>query len=402
MIDSHASICQKETSSNMRLAGLVVSPMTTIGRSVSNNFSSKSVDVVLTSSVSNKEPQVAGDDLSSDQQNGLARRKVLRSSDYLKSFFCGAVGGMSGCCYSYPLDTIKVRAQAIRGNAARVSYTRIIQSVYKNDGLRGFYRGIPTPMMGVAMDNAGVFTVHVNTLALLENFALGPELAYTDVSRPLSHLVVAGLASGVTSALILTPFELVKCRIQLARLRLQQQAAASTTGAAAPCATLSRDAVSSWRVARSVIRDNGIRDGLFIGLQATMWREIPGTATWLLTYHYLKQRLTASHLAANPEGTDPTLPLHKTLLAGGCAGCAYWTVSFPSDVVKTRQQSGLPHFASQSFFATLTHVAKTEGLRGLYRGYGITMLRAFPSNAIIFAAYEKAARFWDKNIGGAK
>lgn len=29
-----------------------------------------------------------------------------------------------------------------------------------------------------------------------------------------------------------------------------------------------------------------------------------------------------------------------------------------------------------------------EGIRGLYRGFGVTLLRAIPSNAVIFGTYE--------------
>jgi len=34
------------------------------------------------------------------------------------------------------------------------------------------------------------------------------------------------------------------------------------------------------------------------------------------------------------------------------------------------------------------NIVQTEGLRGLYRGWGVTALRAAPSNAAVFFAYE--------------
>jgi ornithine carrier protein len=38
--------------------------------------------------------------------------------------------------------------------------------------------------------------------------------------------------------------------------------------------------------------------------------------------------------------------------------------------------------------ARLKSLFVTEGLRGLYRGFGVTLLRAIPSNAVIFGTYE--------------
>jgi ornithine carrier protein len=35
---------------------------------------------------------------------------------------------------------------------------------------------------------------------------------------------------------------------------------------------------------------------------------------------------------------------------------------------------------------------RAEGVRGFYRGLGVTVLRAIPANATIFAAFELASR----------
>eukprot|EP00331_Platyophrya_macrostoma_P026889 CAMPEP_0176450176 /NCGR_PEP_ID=MMETSP0127-20121128/26975_1 /TAXON_ID=938130 /ORGANISM="Platyophrya macrostoma, Strain WH" /LENGTH=500 /DNA_ID=CAMNT_0017837771 /DNA_START=198 /DNA_END=1700 /DNA_ORIENTATION=+ len=330
------------------------------------------------------------------------QQKSLRLSDYLKSFFCGAVGGMSGCCYSYPLDTVKVRAQALQLSAkSSLSYSRVISSIWQADGVRGFYRGIMTPMMGVACDNAAVFTVNVNVLRMLDAMdppkplplpsSGGEAVVAAEERPPFRHVFVAGLASGTASAMVLTPFELVKCRIQLARLQWEQRHAPNSTSVP----TTAAPGASPFAVARGITRANGGVSALFCGLTATMLREVPGTCVWLVTYDTLTKWWSTRSTTKRGEPREP-LPVYKTLLCGGVSGCAYWSISFPADVVKTRQQSGLPQFAGKKFWESLATIAKTEGIRGLYRGYGITMVRAFPSNAIVFTAYERASRFWDR------
>ena len=43
----------------------------------------------------------------------------------------------------------------------------------------------------------------------------------------------------------------------------------------------------------------------------------------------------------------------------------------------------------------LQHTYKFHGFRGLYSGWCITVLRAFPANAIVFTTFEYASAFWD-------
>jgi solute carrier family 25 (mitochondrial carnitine/acylcarnitine transporter), member 20/29 len=78
-------------------------------------------------------------------------------------------------------------------------------------------------------------------------------------------------------------------------------------------------------------------------------------------------------------------------LAGGCAAFSYWTFAMPADNVKSRVQG-----ASLQVPVSVSEAARTiyreAGLRGFYRGFGICMLRAFPTNAGAFFVYEGLMR----------
>ena len=78
------------------------------------------------------------------------------------------------------------------------------------------------------------------------------------------------------------------------------------------------------------------------------------------------------------------------------AGVAYWTAFYPADTVKSHIQTN-PKHADQSFVQTFNYVYRTEGLRGLYRGWGITAARAAPAHAAIFAVYEYALKLLRPN-----
>jgi hypothetical protein len=58
-----------------------------------------------------------------------------------------------------------------------------------------------------------------------------------------------------------------------------------------------------------------------------------------------------------------------------------------ADTVKSKIQTN-PDHAGKGFVETFNAVYQKEGVRGLYRGWGITAARAAPAHAVIFAVYE--------------
>jgi hypothetical protein len=76
-------------------------------------------------------------------------------------------------------------------------------------------------------------------------------------------------------------------------------------------------------------------------------------------------------------------------------GMCYWLVPFPFDVAKSRIQTsthGLPPGVAPTVAAVLRRIHAEEGPRGLYRGCALTMLRAAPTSATLFFAYELTYR----------
>ncbi len=92
-------------------------------------------------------------------------------------------------------------------------------------------------------------------------------------------------------------------------------------------------------------------------------------------------------------GTRADLKGWQNMAAGAAAGMAYWTAFFPADTVKSRMQSAPPELQGRGFLWWLRHLHATTGLRGLYRGWGITVSRAAPSNAVLFFVYELTAKY---------
>ena len=87
-----------------------------------------------------------------------------------------------------------------------------------------------------------------------------------------------------------------------------------------------------------------------------------------------------------------SLPIWQQLLAGAFAGVSYNFVFYPADTIKSRMQTeeiSAELAGRRSTFGTVAKALwKQQGVKGLYRGCGITVARAAPSSAFIFAVYE--------------
>lgn len=67
------------------------------------------------------------------------------------------------------------------------------------------------------------------------------------------------------------------------------------------------------------------------------------------------------------------------------AGQVAWAISIAPDTVKsTIQTSALPLSIRQ----TTRNIIKAQGVRGLFNGMEVAIIRAFPANAALFVGYE--------------
>lgn len=96
--------------------------------------------------------------------------------------------------------------------------------------------------------------------------------------------------------------------------------------------------------------------------------------------------------------TDPraSLPVHQQLMAGAAAGMSYNFIFYPADTIKSCMQTGDLAALGPGQRRTFTSVGKAlwkaEGLQGLYRGCGLTVMRSAPGSAIIFYIHDALTR----------
>ncbi|KAH7514411.1 mitochondrial carnitine/acylcarnitine carrier-like protein [Ziziphus jujuba] len=288
--------------------------------------------------------------------------------DVAKDLASGTIGGAAQLIVGHPFDTIKVKLQSqpvpLPGQPPK--YAGAIDAVKQTiaaEGPGGLYKGMGAPLATVAAFNAVLFTVRGQMETLLR----------TEPGAPLTvnQQVVAGAGAGVAVSVLACPTELIKCR-------LQAQSALADSGSAAVAVKYG----GPIDVAKKVLKSEGGTRGLFKGLVPTMAREVPGNAAMFGVYEALKQ------FFAGGQDTS-SLGRGSLIVAGGLAGASFWGSVYPTDVVKSVIQ--VDDYKNPKYSGSIDAFRKilaSEGVKGLYKGFGPAMARSVPANAACFLAYE--------------
>ncbi|KAJ1732643.1 mitochondrial ornithine carrier protein [Coemansia biformis] len=326
------------------------------------------------------------------QQDGAVRASRISGFEDLAF---GSLAGMAGKFVEYPFDTVKVRLQT-SGSQVFSGTVDCLRQTWQNEGFRGFYRGLTSPLLGAMAENAIAFYAYNRIQSVIR--AASPATP-ADAPLSLAQLLLSGALSGSICAIVITPVELVKCKLQVENVR----GYGATPQAASQSAVRFSGPLS---VVAHLLKTQGIA-GLYRGIAPTIGRETVGVGFWFGTYELVCRQLLRMRAASDPgaRASKEDLGPGAIILAGGCAGIGYNATSYPIDVVKSLIQTadvrapgqqGAPGqqaaIARPGVLSTVRAVYTRGGIAAFYRGLGITLLRAFPANAAMFMTYEYFCR----------
>lgn len=297
----------------------------------------------------------------------------------VKDITFGSAAGIVSKFFEHPFDLTKVRlqAQVLDATARFRGPLDCLVQTYKKEGVRGLYRGLPAPIVGAMAENATLFLAYgelQNVIRKVGNIPVTQALS-------LPQLALAAAGAGTITSFVLTPIELVKCKMQVQMLITPSS---TVTGAAAVTTASIRELPGPFAVLRDVIRTSGVR-GLWLGQAGTLIRETGGSAAWFGTKELVCKLLRR-------DAPERQLRPSESALSGACAGAAYNLAFFPADTVKSTMQTEAelrPGTIGQRSFSTVAReLYRAQGIRGLYAGCGITVARSVPSSALIFWIYD--------------
>ena len=213
----------------------------------------------------------------------------------MNDLISGFVAGMTQTIIGHPFDTVKVRLQT---SPSTLRNTMI--SIFRNEGLRGFYKGYGPPLLINSVINSLIFGLNGYFYDTYQN-----------------HFVSGYISGSILSPIISVP-QLIKCQIQKETRFIKKES--------------------------DVIREmyKGKLNPL-TGWGATYYREAIAFSVYFGSYNYLQDKYN------NP------------FLNGGIAGIINWTCTYPIDVIKTRKQT-YPELRYRDIIKKITLKDNVRGL----------------------------------------
>lgn len=208
------------------------------------------------------------------------------------------------------------------------------------------------------------------------------EIDWEMLDKSKFFLLGAALFSGVSATLY--PVVVLKTRQQVAQSQ-----------------------VSCIKTAFSIVRHEGFR-ALYRGFGTSLMGTIPARTLYMAALEITKSNVGTATVRLG--FSDSTAAAIANAVAGLSAAMAAQLVWTPVDVVSQRlmvqgrvnPNSKFPSASSCKYnngYDAFRKILHTDGPRGLYRGFGISILTYAPSNAVWWASYSVAQRMVWSGVG---
>jgi hypothetical protein len=298
-----------------------------------------------------------------------------------QSLICGGIAGATSRTVTSPLDVVKILFQvqsapigklstdahataasaASAAHGGRTVYTGFLPAfatIYKEEGLRGFWKGNGVACLRLFPYSAVKFFVfdELKPLFLNKMGRLDPNMS-----------VVCGATAGIIATLAVYPLDLVKTR-----LTVQNESHADKAyNGVIDCMA-------------KVYKTEGVR-GWYKGAYTSVIGVIPFEGGTFMFYEILKNL---------GEGDKKRLSPFQNFL-NGCLGAAFaQTFSYPFDLVRKRLQAqskakGMLGEQYAGMVDCFGKIVKSEGFFGLYKGTIANLAKVAPYAGIMFATWEQ-------------
>ena len=223
----------------------------------------------------------------------------------------------------------------------------------RTEGALALWKGL-TPQMLISLPSSTLLFGTYQTLRPDRPSTQSTAAAGAERRSFYAGVFGAGFGSGVALTVFQNPLDVWRTRLQ------------TTYGVGGPPPPPPTTARNAWR-----------------GVSLTAVRNLPGNGVFFLVHEWLdanvRERISGDGGLASPAAAE--------MLCGGATGVVYNLLCSPVDVVRSR----LMATSSGGVWSHARAVLREHGaLRGFFRGADVTVLKAFPTNAMGFLALSKA------------
>uniref|UniRef100_A0A7S0N204 ADP,ATP carrier protein n=2 Tax=Pyramimonas obovata TaxID=1411642 RepID=A0A7S0N204_9CHLO len=259
----------------------------------------------------------------------------------------GFLSGVADAFATHPVDQVKTQFHVNRGSNPSVVASLMEQA--RTGGASRLYRGVLAACL------------RPQSLCMYTGNEWAKRIVAGDGQLTYKTAPVAGFLTGYIEAAAVTPFEVVKVRMQSKDHLWRYQ--------------------SSMQCAHDVVRTEGPR-ALYNGFGATCARNSTFNGAYFGLVFVMKDNLPSPASFAGEVAHN----LGTGMAAGTLATC----VKQPFDVVKSRLQNQLPGADAEYRHVSqaMVRIAQTEGPRALYKGFVPTVLRMSLGQGVALAAFD--------------
>ncbi|KAF4556975.1 Mitochondrial glycine transporter-like protein [Elsinoe fawcettii] len=293
-------------------------------------------------------------------------------------FLAGLSSGVTSAFLLQPADLLKTRVQQSQGSSLTLALREIINGPHP---IKSLWRGTTPSVIRTGAGSALYFGMlnQMRTYASLTSAAQkgGSTTSALPKLSNTANLITGALARA-SAGFILSPVTVIKVRYESSYYQYN-----SLLGAA-----------------RDTLAKDGLK-GFFAGFGATAVRDAPYAGLYVLFYEQSKAKLSAistgrslpagEAAAVRDGGHQPTLSAPSINFASGVvAAISATAITNPFDAIKTRLQLMPQRYGNMVRAAKL--MLAEEGMRSMFDGLVLRMVRKGLSSALAWTVYEEMIR----------
>ncbi|ORY65533.1 mitochondrial carrier protein [Pseudomassariella vexata] len=360
--------------------------------------------------------------LHDSQSITLLQQWAANASESQFNALSGAVGGFTSGVVTCPLDVIKTKLQAQGGfltvaKGRHVGHHKVYEGllgtgrvIWREEGIRGMYRGLGPIVMGYLPTWAVWFTVYNKSKAWLAEH----NMQNTFVINFYSSIV-----AGASSTVVTNPIWVIKTRLMSQSSKGSNEKVSlfprsGNTPTSRPPINSPWHYNSTLDAARKMYSSEGIMS-FYSGLTPALLG-LTHVAVQFPAYEFLRKKFTGQSMG---EMNDDHGHWLGVLSASMMSKILASSATYPHEVIRTRLQTqrrptpgaeflqglgisstasngkstgtgnhGIPEPKYRGVGMTFRTILREEGWRAFYAGMGVNMMRAVPAATVTMMTYE--------------
>ncbi|KAI5952317.1 hypothetical protein KGF54_003183 [Candida jiufengensis] len=285
----------------------------------------------------------------------------------------GAASGFLAGVVVCPLDVIKTKLQAQGSQGKRLNFRQTLETILRDEGIKGLYRGLVPITIGYLPTWTIYFTVYERAKRFYPDYLLH----HWDINSPSLNHFCAAITAGMASSIAVNPIWVVKTRLMVQ----------SSKKSSNPDEIRYKGTIDAFK---KMYKDEGIKvfySGLIPSLFGLLHVGIHFPA-----YEYLKSLL---HCKTIDQQHEVSGLLWRLIAASSISKMIASTITYPHEILRTRmqiRQHKQKHLGGECNKPSLIHTIKQifhkEGIKGFYAGYFTNLLRTVPASAVTLVSFE--------------